>query len=131
MPSAPDRARPARQRAASERPALRFHMRIIGDEIAVGPGKIALVEAIERTGSLTAAAKSMDMSYRRAWLLLDELNRSLKEPAVLAARGGAGGGGSEVTESGRRLVALYRRIEGVCAEANRADIRTLMGLLAR
>jgi len=110
---------------------MRFHMRIIGDEIAVGPGKIALVEAIERTGSLTAAAKSMDMSYRRAWLLLDELNRSLGQPAVVAARGGTGGGGSEVTDSGRRLVMLYRRIEAVSTEANRADIRALMGLLAR
>jgi molybdate transport system regulatory protein len=106
-------------------------MRILGDEVAVGPGKIALIEAIERTGSLTAAARSMDMSYRRAWLLLDELNRSLKKPAVVAARGGAGGGGSEVTDSGRRLVELYRRIEAVSAEANRVDIRSLMGLLAR
>jgi molybdate transport system regulatory protein len=106
-------------------------MRILGDEVAVGPGKIALVEAIERTGSLTAAARSMDMSYRRAWLLLDELNRSLKKPAVVAARGGAGGGGSEVTDSGRRLVELYRRIEAVSAEANRLDIGSLMGLLAR
>jgi molybdate transport system regulatory protein len=106
-------------------------MRIVGDEVAVGPGKIALIEAIERTGSLTAAARSLDMSYRRAWLLLDELNRSLKRPAVVAARGGAGGGGSEITDSGRRLVEIYRRIETVCAEANRADIRALMGMLAR
>jgi molybdate transport system regulatory protein len=131
MPSSPPSPKPARHRASAEPPAVRFHMRIIGDEVAVGPGKIALVEAIERTGSLTAAAKSMDMSYRRAWLLLDELNRSLKQPAVVAARGGVGGGGSEITESGRRLVALYRRIETVSAEANKADIRLIMGLLAR
>jgi molybdate transport system regulatory protein len=127
----PPRAKPTRQRTSAASPALSFHMRIMGDEIAVGPGKIALVEAIERTGSLTAAARSMDMSYRRAWLLLDELNRSLRKPAVLAARGGAGGGGSEVTDSGRRLVELYRRIEAVSAETNRVDIRSLMGLLAR
>ena len=49
-----------------------------GDVIAVGPGKIALLEAVDKTGSITAAAKSLDMSYRRAWLLLDELNRSLR-----------------------------------------------------
>jgi molybdate transport system regulatory protein len=106
-------------------------MRIMGDEIAVGPGKIALVEAIERTGSLTAAAKSMDMSYRRAWLLIDELNKSLRRPAVVAERGGAHGGGSALTASGRRLVELYRRIETVSAQANRGDIRALISLLAR
>jgi molybdate transport system regulatory protein len=106
-------------------------MRITGDDIAVGPGKIALVEAIARTGSLTAAARSMDMSYRRAWLLVDELNKSLREPAVVAARGGAKGGGSALTDSGRRLVELYRRIEAVSAQANRADLHTLMALLAR
>src|SRR5262249_32802181 len=132
MPSfSPPGAKPDRQRTSSASPALNFHMRILGEEVAVGPGKIALVEAIERTGSLSAAAKSMDMSYRRAWVLLDELNRSLRKPAVIAARGGTGGGGSEVTDSGRRLVALYRRIEAISAEANRADIRSLMGMLAR
>ena len=70
-------------------PVLRFRMRISdGDRIAVGPGKIALLKAIDRTGSITAAAKSLDMSYRRAWLLLDELNRSLARPAVDSAKGG-------------------------------------------
>src|SRR5262245_66600375 len=92
------------------RPQLRFRMRITdGGVIAVGPGKIALLEAIESTGSITAAAKSLDMSYRRAWLLLDELNRSLREPAVDKAKGGLHGGGSALTDAGRRLIALYRR----------------------
>ena len=121
----------ARRSAGRAAPVVRFHMRITGDEIAVGPGKIALVEAIARTGSLTAAAKALDMSYRRAWLLIDELNKSLRQPAVVAVRGGPNGGGSALTESGRRLVALYRRIEAVSAEANRGDIRALMSLLAR
>ena len=62
--------------ASAAAPQLRFRMRVTqGDVIAVGPGKIALLEAVDKTGSITAAAKSLDMSYRRAWLLLDELNR--------------------------------------------------------
>ncbi|HTP74111.1 MAG TPA: LysR family transcriptional regulator, partial [Burkholderiaceae bacterium] len=64
-----------------------------GSVIAVGPGKIALLEAVERNGSITAAAKSLDMSYRRAWLLLDELNHSLRQPAIESVKGGIHGGG--------------------------------------
>lgn len=99
--------------------------------IAIGPGKIALLEAIDQTGSITAAAKQLDMSYRRAWLLLDELNRSLRVPAVDSAKGGSAGGGSALTDSGRVLIALYRRIEETAALACRDDIRSLLGLLAR
>lgn len=111
---------------------LKFRMRIAdGDVIAVGPGKIALLEAIESTGSITAAAKRLGMSYRRAWLLLDELNRSLRVPAVDSAKGGKHGGGSALTVKGRRLIDLYRRIEGTAAKACQADIKRLMALLAR
>jgi molybdate transport system regulatory protein len=60
----------------------------------IGPGKIALLEAISKTGSITAAARSMNMSYRRAWLLVDEINKLLRERAVIAESGGAGGGGA-------------------------------------
>lgn len=119
------RARPRRK------PELRFRVRITsGAAVAVGPGKIALLEAVARTGSITAAAKALDMSYRRAWLLLDTLNRSLRRPAVASAKGGAHGGGCELTEVGRELVALYRRIEQQAAAACRADIRRLLGLIA-
>lgn len=107
-------------------------MRItLGDVVAIGPGKIALVEAIAATGSITAAAKSLDMSYRRAWMLLDELNRSLRKPAVDSAKGGPHGGGSEVTELGQELIDLYRRIEATAASAGQADIARLLGLMAR
>ncbi|HEU5293927.1 MAG TPA: LysR family transcriptional regulator [Burkholderiaceae bacterium] len=113
-------------------PVLRFRMRVTdGDHIAVGPGKIALLEAIASTGSITAAAKSLDMSYRRAWLLLDELNRSLAQPAVDSAKGGLQGGGSSLTEAGRQLITLYRRIEKRAEAACRDDIAELMNLLAR
>jgi molybdate transport system regulatory protein len=116
----------------SRTPVLRFRMRVTdGDRIAVGPGKIALLEAIGSTGSITAAAKSLDMSYRRAWLLLDELNHSLAQPAVDSAKGGLQGGGSSLTEAGRQLIAVYRRIEKRAEGACRDDIAQLMGMLAR
>lgn len=116
----------------ARRPEVRFRMRITdGGVIAVGPGKIALLEAIASTGSITAAAKSLDMSYRRAWLLLDELNRSMRTPAVDSAKGGQHGGGSALTEAGRQLVDLYRRIETTAVGACEADIKVLMALLAR
>lgn len=117
---------------AASKPQARFRMRVtMGDVIAIGPGKIALVEAISETGSITAAAKSLDMSYRRAWLLLDELNRALKKPAVDSAKGGQHGGGSAVTDTGQQLIALYRRIEQTAASACQADLAKLTGLIAR
>lgn len=102
-----------------------------GDTIAIGPGKVALLEAIEQTGSITAAAKHLDMSYRRAWMLLDELNRCLRKPAVDSAKGGTQGGGSALTETGRQVIALYRRIDETAAQACKADVARLIGLLAR
>ena len=73
-----------------------------------GPGKIELLETIEKTGSLRQAAQSLGMSYRRAWLLLDTLNRSFSEPAAIASVGGHGGGGARLTEFGSDLVRHYR-----------------------
>jgi molybdate transport system regulatory protein len=77
----------------------------------VGPGKIALLEAVGRTGSISAAGRSTGMSYRRAWLLLDDLNRAFARPVTTAAAGGAGGGGAEVTDFGRALITAYRALE--------------------
>ena len=98
--------------------------------MAIGPGKILLLEAIQATGSLTSAAESIDMSYRRAWVLINELNSSLKEPAVASAKGGERGGGSEVTAVGLRLIEQYRQIESTAAAACAAEIRALTRLLA-
>jgi molybdate transport system regulatory protein len=117
--------------AANPVPVFRFRLRITaGKRIAVGPGKVALLEAIRATGSLTAAAKSLEMSYRRAWLLLDELNKSLETPAVESAQGGEHGGGSRLTPVGEQLVAIYRRIEGNAAASNARDIKRLLAMLA-
>lgn len=113
------------------KPVVRFRMRIMtGDTIAIGPGKIQLLEAIQQTGSLTAAARHIDMSYRRAWILVDELNQALKKPAVESAKGGEHGGGSVLTPVGQRLVAQYRRIEAAAAATCKAEIRAITNLLA-
>ena len=127
---------PAPKRRASAksaaRPEFRFRARITwGETIAIGPGKIALLEAIDRTGSITAAAQSLDMSYRRAWMLLDEVNRSMRELAVDTAKGGEHGGGSTLTSTGRQLIEVYRRIETRAETACVRDIKVLVGLLAR
>ena len=130
--SAQSASAPASRAPRSAKPVARFRMRInAGDAIAIGPGKISLLEAIEETGSITAAAKHLDMSYRRAWLLLDELNRCLRKPAVDSAKGGSHGGGSKVTATGRQVIALYRRVETTATRACKADIAQLVSLLAR
>lgn len=78
---------------------------------AVGPGKIRLLELVNETGSISAAGRAMDMSYRRAWLLVEALNQTFREPVVATRGGGAGGGGASLTPFGTELVACYRAIE--------------------
>ena len=116
----------------AQRPALKLRMRVsVGELIAVGPGKNALLEALVQTQSITQAAKALGMSYRRAWMLVDELNRALEEPAVATAVGGTHGGGSVVTETGLQLIALYRGIESQAQKAAQADIKRLLALIAK
>jgi molybdate transport system regulatory protein len=78
------------------------------DACSLGPGKIDLLESIQRTGSLRQAAQALGMSYRRAWLLLDGLNRSFTEPASTASIGGQGGGGVTLTPFGLEIIRSYR-----------------------
>lgn len=114
------------------RPVVNLRIRVmVGDTIAIGPGKIALLEALQETHSISAAAKTLGMSYRRAWLLIDELNGALREPAVVSATGGHHGGGSEVTEVGQQIIALYRAIEEQSLEANRDNIARLLNFVKR
>jgi molybdate transport system regulatory protein len=79
-----------------------------GDEIAMGPGKADLLEAIARTGSISAAGRDLGMSYRRAWLLVDTMNRCFKEPLVEAQPGGGKGAGARLTSEGEAALAAYR-----------------------
>ena len=116
--------------AAPARPVARFRLRVTsGDTIAIGPGKIDLLEAIAETRSITAAAKAIGMSYRRAWMLIDQLNATLRQPAVTSAKGGERGGGSRLTAVGEDLIARYRRIETRAAEACADDMAALLELV--
>jgi molybdate transport system regulatory protein len=111
--------------------ATRLSIRIdlaSGDRI--GPGKIALLEAIRSTGSISAAARSLGMSYRRAWLLVEEINDALRAPAVAAATGGRRGGGANVTAVGEQVVGLYRTIEAHARRAAGGEFRAI-GKLVR
>lgn len=91
-------------------PAVRFRVDFGRDE-AIGPGKIALLEHIGTSGSLSQAARELGMSYRRAWQLLASLNVSFRERAVMTAKGGRGGGGATLTPFGRELIRAYREFD--------------------
>lgn len=107
----------------------RFRLRLTrSGEIVLGPGKVDLLEAIARTGSITAGAKELRMSYRRAWVLVDTMNRNFREPLVVAGAGGARGGGAILTALGSEVVTRYRRIEAAAARATAADLRRLKTL---
>jgi len=109
----------------------KLRLRILfGPEIVVGPGKVALLEAIAETGSISAAARTLGMSYRRAWLLLDTMNRCLRAPVVEATAGGRGGGGARVTEFGAEVLDRYKRLEAKAIESVRADIAEFAKMLA-
>ena len=95
----------------------------------IGPGKIALLEAIRTTGSISAAARAIGMSYRRAWLLVDEINQTLGEPAVKAETGGVRGGGAAVTPTGEQMVDLYRAIETRARTAADGEFRAIGKLI--
>ena len=84
---------------------------MFGTEIAIGPGKADLLEAIAASGSISESARRLGMSYRRAWLLVDTMNRCFREPLVASATGGSGGGGAQVTPFGRTVLARYRALE--------------------
>jgi molybdate transport system regulatory protein len=98
--------------------------------LRIGPGKIALLEAIRSTGSISAAARALGMSYRRAWLLVEEVNNGLREPAVTTESGGRHGGGATLTAVGERVIDLYRDLESEAASASSRQFHAL-GVLAR
>ena len=97
--------------------------------LRIGPGKVRLLEEIGRNGSISAAGRALGMSYRRAWELVEETNRALREPAVVTAKGGTHGGGAGLTATGKTVVRSYRALEDAARKASAAEIATLTGLM--
>lgn len=99
-------------------------LRVLGREApAMGPGRAELITRIDRTGSISAAAREMGMSYRRAWQLVEALNASFRQPVIRTEIGGRHGGGARVTAFGRKLVKRYRMMEEKASRAIAADLR--------
>jgi len=97
---------------------LKLSVRVfVDDTIALGPGKLSLLDSIAQNGSISAAARAMSMSYARAWRLVDDMNRCFKSPLVLTASGGKHGGGARVTEEGRQVLQVYRDMQARVREA--------------
>ena len=110
----------------SHRPGHRLSIRIdLASGARIGPGKVALLEEIARSGSISAAGRVLKMSYRRAWELVEDLNRHLGTAVVSTAAGGSGGGGARLTEAGQALVTEYRAIETATTAAAKPHLAAL------
>jgi molybdate transport system regulatory protein len=103
---------------------------VLEQDIAIGPGKADLLQGIKETGSISAAGKRMDMSYKRAWLLVETMNGCFKSPLVEASRGGQARGGAVLTPTGETVLATYRHMQAVTDKAIAADIAKLKRLLS-
>jgi molybdate transport system regulatory protein len=122
---------PAAGKAASTPPVAgkatnRLSIRVdLATGARIGPGKVAVLEEIARSGSISAAGRALHISYRRTWELVEDLNATLGAPVVQTAAGGSGGGGASLTELGQAVVTRYRAIEEDCAEAARKHLTAL------
>jgi len=111
-------------------PPPRLRIRIVfGEGAMLGPGKAELLERIRDTGSIAAAGRAMSMSYKRAWMLVETMNRAFRDPLVTSTRGGARGGGARLTATGDAVLAHYRKLEDIMAEAGAARIGLLRAML--
>ena len=111
---------------------IRFSIRLdLPNGNRIGPGKIALLKAIRFEGSITAAARYLGMSYRRAWLLVQEINNTLQQPAVTTTQGGANGSGAAVTPVGEKVIELYHSIERITRASAQQEFQAIAGLVRR
>ncbi len=101
----------------------------LGAHGRLGPGKMLLLEKIDALGSISAAGRAMNMSYRQAWELVDQLNKAFTEPVAASQTGGKSGGGASLTPFGHELVKRYRQIAAHAERAASADIAAIMGKL--
>ncbi|HEY1889586.1 MAG TPA: LysR family transcriptional regulator [Steroidobacteraceae bacterium] len=113
----------------SPSPGIRFRIDF-HDCCSVGIGKITLLEAIARTGSLSQAARDIGMSYRRAWLLIDSMNTDFDTPVISATIGGSGGGGARLTSFGQELIQAYRKLEARLMSLTAAHMNEVVGHVA-
>jgi molybdate transport system regulatory protein len=104
-------------------------LRILFDGTMIGPGKADLLHGIRETGSIAAAGRQMEMSYKRAWMLVEEMNTAFEEPVVASARGGQGGGGARLTDTGAEVLRLYRDVVARSEKAAAGPLATLEGML--
>ena len=102
---------------------------LMGAAVALGPGKADLLDAVADAGSISAAARAMGMSYRRAWTLVEAMNRDFKEPLIATSAGGSGGGGAHVTETGFEALRRYRAMEDKASAAVSDEIGAFSDLL--
>lgn len=103
-------------------PILKIKLQIYcGEEIAMGPGKADLLEAIAAQGSISGAGRAMGMSYRRAWLLVDAMNRCWRAPLVATTPGGAAKGGARLTPAGHTVLALYRQMQAAAQGLHQSE----------
>ncbi len=111
---------------------LGLRLRVVLErDIAIGPGKADLLEGIAATGSISAAARRMGMSYKRAWVLVDTMNRCFRTALVAAAKGGPSGGGARLTVLGQEVLRRYRSMEARAARGAGRDLAALKALLRR
>jgi molybdate transport system regulatory protein len=109
---------------------MELRIRLVqGGEIVLGPGRADLLHLIATTGSIAAAGRHMGMSYKRAWALVESLNSLFTTPLVEAAKGGAGGGGAKLTETGAKILAAYREIESATQTAGATALATIQTAL--
>lgn len=106
--------------------SLRIQLKI-GTDTRIGHGKIRLLEEIEKTGSISAAARVIGMNYRRGWELIDQMNKAFGKPVVTGTTGGLGG--AEITKLGRDIMAHYRSIETKVSQITTADLRAIEDLI--
>ncbi len=112
--------------------AVQARIRIVCDgEIAIGPGKAELMEHIAETGSISAAAKQMDMSYMRAWMLVRTMNKQFRTPVISVNRGGKAQGGASLTACGKEALKLYRQMESRFDSASRTPWNAMQRLLRK
>jgi molybdate transport system regulatory protein len=124
------RAGPVRSTKAAKVPKPQIRI-LFRKAIAMGPGKASLLEAIERTGSISAAARDLEMSYRRAWLLVDTMNQCFRQPLVSTETGGQKGGGAHVTEFGHEVLRRYLDMEAKAAASVDAEMAQFVKLMAK